>query len=205
MISHKYKCIFIHIQRTAGSSIEKWICDDDWWFIEESTKHMLASHYKEIYKEYWDDYFKFSFVRNPWDRMCSMLLNTEYYHISTNDDGIIDISKYKEKWGFPILIENDYRFSKREDVINDRHIENQVYGNILDEELDFIGKFENLQQDIQFIKDKLNIANDFNFHLMKSDNTKSYTEYYDEKTKEEVYNLYKNDIVKYNYNFGSNS
>jgi hypothetical protein len=201
MISHKYKCIFIHIQRTAGSSIEKWICDDDWWFIDKSTKHMLASQTKELYKEYWDDYFKFSFVRNPWNRMGSMFLNTEYYNISTNGSGIIDISKYKEKWGFPILVENDYRFSKREDVTNDRHIENQVYGNILDEELDFIGKFENLQQDIQFIKDKLNIANDFNFHLMKSDNSKNYTEYYDDKTKEEVYNLYKNDIVKYNYDF----
>jgi hypothetical protein len=201
MISHKYKCIFIHIQRTAGSSIEKWICDDDWWFIDKSTKHMLVSQTKELYKEYWDDYFKFSFVRNPWNRMGSMFLNTEYYNINTNGSGIIDISKYKEKWGFPILVENDYRFSKREDVLNEKHTENQVYGNILDEELDFIGKFENLQQDIQFIKDKLNIVNDFNFHLMKSDNTKNYTEYYDDKTKEEVYNLYKNDIIKYNYDF----
>ena len=66
MINHKYKCIFIHIPRCAGSSVELAIDGRDWWNVDISQKHMTAESCKKLYKDYWDEYFKFSFVRNPW-------------------------------------------------------------------------------------------------------------------------------------------
>ena len=65
MISHKYKCIFIHIPRTAGTFTELLIDGKDWWVPKgygsfRQEKHIIASQAKKIYKDYWDEYFKFS-------------------------------------------------------------------------------------------------------------------------------------------------
>lgn len=200
MISHKYKCIFIHIQRTAGTSIEKWIIGKDWWDIQPNTKHILASKAKEIYKDYWDDYFKFSFVRNPWDRVISNSIFSNFLgtHIK---NGLVDINEYKRKYGYPLTLEFDHRFYNREKLLNNKHKENQVYGNILDEELDFIGKFENLKNDLEFIRYKLKINSKFNIHTAKNKKRKHYKNYYNEKNKKEVKNLYFNDIMRFGYNF----
>ncbi|MDF2620749.1 MAG: uncharacterized protein K0S00_3408 [Xanthobacteraceae bacterium] len=54
MISHQYKCIFVHIQRCAGTSIEVWIDGADFWYKEPNNKHLLASQAKELYAAYWD-------------------------------------------------------------------------------------------------------------------------------------------------------
>jgi len=72
MISHELKCIFIHIPRTAGSSIERALINDDWWNVDRKTKHLIANQAKKLYSEYWNDYFKFSFVRDPYSRMLSL-------------------------------------------------------------------------------------------------------------------------------------
>src|SRR5690606_34688851 len=68
MIHHDYKCIFIHINRTGGQSVET-------AFGQPTQDHRLPQEYKEIYKDMWSEYFKFSFVRNPWDRMLSVFFN----------------------------------------------------------------------------------------------------------------------------------
>ena len=80
---------------------------------------------------------------------------------------------------------------------------NCVYINTLDEELDFIGKFESLQKDIEFIKKKLNIKKKFPFHkkLAKSEKRSKYQDYYNEKTKKVVQDLFKKDIEKFKYTF----
>ncbi|MDU8885473.1 sulfotransferase family 2 domain-containing protein [Yeosuana sp. MJ-SS3] len=201
MISHKYKCIFIHIPRTAGSSIEKWICGSDWWKIDKQTKHLLASQAKSIYQEYWDSYFKFSFVRNPWDRSVSCLKHPEYFGILF--DKRMNFNLYKERFKFPILVEYDYRFYQAKDIVNNRHKENMVYQNILDKEIDFIGTYENLEKDLNFIKRELGIKDKFEIKksLEKSNNRLAYQKYYDQKSIEEVNSLYKEDILKFNYSF----
>ncbi len=81
MISHAFRCIFIHIPRTAGSYIETMICGANWWKVEPKTKHLLSSQAKSIYSDYWDDYFKFSFVRNPWGRMVSLATFPNMYGV----------------------------------------------------------------------------------------------------------------------------
>jgi len=202
MISHKYKCIFIHIPRTAGTAIEKWICGEDWWYVEKETKHLLASQAKKIYQPYWDRYFKFSFVRNPWDRMVSCLGAYEgYFKIA--HDSFFDIGGYKQEFGYPVTIENDYRFSKRSDVLREKHQEYCVYLNILDEEMDFIGKFESLGKDIQYIKKKLKIEMDFPLKVKAgaSKRSKNYQEYYNEQSKKDVEDLFRKDIKKFGYQF----
>ncbi|MEI9916847.1 MAG: sulfotransferase family 2 domain-containing protein [Methylovirgula sp.] len=157
MISHKYRCIFIHIQRTAGSSIEEMITTDDWWRREASTKHLLASQAKRLYADYWDDYFKFSFVRHPVTRVMSCLKFTDHFGFSLSKGNRINFDGYRGLFGDRTVVEFDHRFYRREEIIQPQHCDGSVYGNILDEELDFIGKFENLAEDTKFIRDRLGI------------------------------------------------
>jgi hypothetical protein len=199
MISHKYKCIFIHIQRTAGTSIEKWLCGYDWFVIDKKTKHLLSSQAKEIYGDYWDEYFKFSFVRNPWDRMVSCLKFNKHFGLNINN-GIIDVGGYMEMYGYPKILEYDQRFYNRKDVEHDRHKNKSVYGNILDEDIDFIGRYEFLYDDIKKIQKKLNVVKDFDIFAQKS-NRKSYKKYYDERSKNLVNDIFLNDINYWNFNF----
>ena len=65
--------IFVHITRTGGTSIEVALAGQDWWQISPQTKHLSARQIRiQVGEEKWSDYFKFSIVRNPWDRVVSM-------------------------------------------------------------------------------------------------------------------------------------
>ena len=52
MISHKYKCIFIHLPRTAGTSIEKLICPIGTNGVTIREKHFHYRQAKEKYAEW---------------------------------------------------------------------------------------------------------------------------------------------------------
>lgn len=64
MISHKHKCIFIHIPSTSGTYIENLFNGDS---TLDDTRHLSIYKYKEMYHDYWDSYFKFTIVRNACD------------------------------------------------------------------------------------------------------------------------------------------
>ena len=199
MISHKYKCIFIHIQRTAGSSVESWICKKHWWTFEPETKYILASQAKELYKDYWDEYFKFSIVRNPWDRMVSYLRFSGMLRIKNTDK--TEFGGYKKKFGYPTLIEFDHRFYDLENLRTAKHQKECVYLNVLDEELNFIAKFENLKEDMRFIQGRIGIKEPFDINAGKPEKKSIYQEFYNEDTIKEVEDLYKKDIECFNYKF----
>lgn len=201
MISHKYRCIFIHIPRTAGSSIERWIHGDDWWGFEAESKHLIASQAKQKYAEYWDDYFKFSFVRNPWDRIISCMRWPGHFGVRwIEEQGRLDLSRYTELFGSPITVEHDHRFSQRSDLLNDHHLPGQVYLNMLDEEIDFIAKFETLADDCKFIRRQLGLRKRMKIHVNQSDRN-SYQHYYDEEARRLVGELYAGDIERFGYQF----
>jgi len=207
MISHDHKCIFIHIPRTGGSSFEKVIFGMDWFAHKKETKHLIASQAKEIYKEYWNDYFKFAIVRNPWDRCVSMLNFSKNYYGYEENFFKKKLTKkklewYKNRYNYPFTIEYDYRFYSISEVINERHSNNQVYLNILDEELDYVGKFENLHDDFKEVSKILGLNKQELPILAESKNRKkNYRDYYTSELKEIVENVYAKDIQKFNYSF----
>ncbi len=197
MISHEHKCIFIHIPRTAGTFIEHAICGKDWWGISSNTKHLLASTAKEIYKDYWNDYFKFSMVRNPWDRMVSLSRYSKYSGVNITNNQI-DFEGYKTRF---LPVEIDPRSKSKNAPVNP--IPHAVYLNILNEDLDFIGKFEDLEGSLEYISDnvKAKIFPPKNKVEGGDPNKKHYSHYYNDFSRKEVYNLYSKDIAHFNYSF----
>ena len=65
MISDKHKLIFIHIPKCAGCSIEK-------IFNSSMMDHQTALEIKSKHAEKWNSYFKFTIVRNTWERLVSI-------------------------------------------------------------------------------------------------------------------------------------
>ncbi len=197
MISHEHRCIFIHIPRTAGTLIEQWVFGVDWWDEQPRTKHLIASQAKRIYADHWDDYFKFAFVRDPIARVASCLSSFPDHFGLSKDDGL-DVSGYKRLFGNPIVVEHDHRFWQRRKLLTNKHAPNQVYKNIIDEELDFIGHFETLISDCMALQDRLSIPTE----LPRQKERIQIEEPIARFKKEDIaliYDLYKNDYAEFGY------
>jgi hypothetical protein len=71
MINHKHKFIFIHIPKCGGLSVStalEWV----------GLRHHTMEFYMKNYADYdLDEYYKFTFVRNPWSRVVSWY----FYHM----------------------------------------------------------------------------------------------------------------------------
>lgn len=198
MISHQYRCIFIHIPRCAGSSIEAWIIGKDWWQVDPPTKHLTAHQARGTYAEFWDDYFKFSFVREPIDRMVSCLKYPDHFGLTQNGPKI-DFSGYRERFQFGTMImEHDHRFTSLEDLPRSCHQDGAIYGNMLDEELDFIGRFETLKLDTSFVAEKLGIKEPFLFHHQSSSHPLSVKDL-SEDTRDDIHSLFDRDYQRFGY------
>jgi len=76
IVSHADRAIFIHIPKTAGSSIKKLGQLDYNGHVRAAAIRNRVSH------EVWSTYFKFAFVRNPWDRFLSLYC----YFATMNED-----------------------------------------------------------------------------------------------------------------------
>ena len=207
MIDHENEVIFIHIPRTGGTSIEKALIGEDFWKIDHRNKHATCHTAKKEYAEYWDDYFKFSFVRNPWDRHVSMLKHEEYFYgkSDTLGQGNLSIDKllhYTTKYGSPPdTIEFDYRFVERNFFDKFDLIPQAVYTNYVGPEMDFIGRFENLQNDFDIVTKMLGLEQRELPNSGASKERTHYSDYYDDKSQTLIKSIYDFDIKRFDYSF----
>jgi hypothetical protein len=180
MISHEHRCIFIHIPRTGGTSIEVAFTGNDLFNVIPFQKHLTARQSKDFYGDYWDDYFKFSIVRNPWDRVISL------YHF----EAFRDINVLSGK-SMNYFLETYEPYSHEPNPCD--------CNNIIDLPLDFIGRFENIEEDFKSICDHLEVS----FDLPHIESTKHghYSGYYNEETKQIVAEKYSDDIKRFGYDF----
>lgn len=178
MISHSHKFIFIQPKKTATSTVHGALY---WYMVVDYSKISRHAKYSEVLKLYPEskNYFKFCFVRNPWDRIVSL-----YCFRKT-------VAKMK--------VPTDMSF--KQFVLTTPLIPDQ-YGHIEGfDNFSFIGRFERLQDDFNIVCDKIGILRQQLPHNNKT-NHKHYTEYYDEETREIVAKKYARDIEYFGYEFG---
>lgn len=199
----QHKCIFVHIPKVAGVSISRA------FFGNLAGSHKSVSQYQLIFsKEEFDSYFKFAFVRNPWDRVFSAYnflkkggMNEEDYRWADEN-----IAHYEN---FDDFLHNGLRKSS---VRNWKHFIPQ--SNFLclpwseNLHVDFLGLFENIKDDFQFVANRLGFGET---RTLKHENASNsgikldYRDFYTKRSRKIVYDVYKRDIEILGYKFDNSS
>ena len=201
MISHDHKCIFIHIPKCAGNSI-------DVFFTGRHQRHGCMLDYEDqLGVAKLSTYFKFTVVRNPWDRIVSYFSFVKKLIQNENQPSKeMLISEYGIDFTFDDFVKNKLNVLTvgGTKYVNKLKTANQIdwiknSKNELD--IDYICKFENLQYDFNEVCDKIGIPQQQLPHKNKTKHN-HYTEYYDDVTREIVANRYAEDIEYFGYKFG---
>lgn len=183
LINRAYKWAFIHIPKTGGTSISSVLSEIDG--TERITMHDSIRAFENV-----DGYFIFTFVRNPFTRLQSAYqhgIRKGEYTTSFSDFIKLDLSS--NIWMMP-----QYYF------INSGANEKRT--------VSFIGKYENLNNDISYVFNKLNIDSrlphlnnnpiyERHPNLKQHDYYKSF--YSENWMKDWVRERYKDDFKQFNY------
>ncbi|HEX2595616.1 MAG TPA: sulfotransferase family 2 domain-containing protein [Luteimonas sp.] len=216
MISHHDHCVFVHVPKTAGQSVETFFLkrvgltweqraplllrpNDNPDLGPPRLAHLRARDYvqkKWVTPEQFDSYFRFAFVRNPWDRTAS------FYR--TGYDRVCSFPRFV-RFHLPRLLERKpWFFGPQAEYL---HAEN---GTLL---VDFVGRYERLAADFREVCNQLGIpdgtlphANDSNHNIgpvarLLRRRPRPYTDMFDARSKTLVARIYADDIDAFKYRF----
>jgi len=208
IVSHKHKFIFFAVPKTATHAIRealrKHTDEDDW---EQQT--LFGKQYLPIPElasighghisvmqlrphlpiETWDTYFKFGFVRNPFDRFVStcFFLNRQNPDFENNARTFMKRALRADRFRQRILVR-----PQAEQLTDDR-------GAIA---LDFVGRYEDLQCSFDMISERLKLPTT-DLSLKNASERASFEKYYDDELVETIGNYYGKDLRMFGYEFSS--
>jgi hypothetical protein len=187
------RTIFIHIPKTAGVSLVKSI------FGHVTLEgHRSVSFYKQVFGTRYSDFFTFTIVRNPWDRLYSAYKFLQKGGINIHDKNAFEthLSTYKDFEDFVLKGLNEKIIWEIMHLIPQYEFVCDKNGKII---VDYVGKFENLKESADEINDILKL--DFELkHHNKTDN-KDYKDIYTTEMIEKVHQIYQKDIDIFEYSF----
>jgi chondroitin 4-sulfotransferase 11 len=213
-VSDDKKFIYVHIPKCAGSSIASAMrssgiklrlkgratCDDKtaYKFDDMWLHHLPAATLRRIVTpEQWNTYFKFSFVRNPWD----VAVSTYFYHKRR----IAESKEFRDN--HPEIVSLYSRASSFDEWValqsRDKFYIRPMTDYLLDETgelcLDFIGRYETLGDDFSRVCHRIGIA--MPIPHMNGTERGPYRDYYTETTRNLVAEAFAQDIEAFGYSF----
>lgn len=178
--------VFIHINKTGGSSVEA--------ALKLPFEHKTALEKKvELGPALWRRKYKFSFVRNPWDKVVSHY----HYRVQTNQTGLGEGSLSFGDWvraayrdRDPRLYDKPRMFMPQWQWISDEEARSMV---------DFVGRFETLSDDFNTLCRNLGVR----AHLphLKASTREGYAAYYEPETRAIVGEVFQEDVRHFGYEF----
>lgn len=187
--SMKYSFVYVHednniiyfdVPKCASTVVRKELFDDDDLMSMVNPERDSS------------EYFKFAFVRNPWDRLVS-----NWKMFTTHPKRIKQLRAMTDK-----DLSEFKNFVHFAQVIKNHHWQPQVL--YLPEKLNFVGRIENFDEDFSRLCD---LIDESPRRLEKLNATKrgQYQEYYTDDLIRVVEKMYDEDISKFGYEFGSDT
>lgn len=200
--------VFVHVPKTGGQSMERSVSEKSKSYFDIHSPLYAAEELIEPEALYSEKYWKFAFVRNPFDWEVS----NYFWHNFANSNGDIPKCTFDEwvKWRYDddqsiIKIDHFKKLNKEDDYWYFKGFgKNPQLGMFLSSNgefsVDFVGRFENLNKDWQKVCSVLNIENDLK-HYGKSKHN-DYRQYYNNSETYDIVEVAKRiDLQVFNYNF----
>ncbi|HXT11718.1 MAG TPA: sulfotransferase family 2 domain-containing protein [Candidatus Angelobacter sp.] len=195
--SAKHKCIFVHIPKCAGASIRESL------FGGPGAHRTLAGYQTVLAPQLFADCFKFTFVRNPWDRVVSAFFYLKNKNMKSNQQWakknlspFQDFNAFVREWLTPeniwsyVFFRPQYHF---------------ICLNGKQPAVDFIGFFENLAPDFALIRERIKSPAKLAEKNRNPLRGQDYREYYSDETRGLVAEIYAEDIELFGYSFDNSS
>lgn len=191
LLSKKYRCIFIHINKSAGTSIE---------MVLRSSPAIFRKHYMTamdirdfVCEDKWNEYFKFAIVRNPWDKMVSLY---KYRRKMKKIPRALEFNQFihgVDNYTTP-------RKSKRNIIQTSNQLEFCVDKNgvII---LDYIGRFENIHKEWRHICNEIKCTKSLPHVKVTKSKHIHYSKYYDDESVDIISCRFDKDISYFGYKF----
>ena len=208
LISDQKKFIFVHISKTAGTSIRaalepysikspsgKWHSllrrfdlPKNYSNYKFSRHAFLSEASEKMPNNLYQTYFKFAVVRNPWDRLVSSYHSHHGLKKELNPN-----RKYKEAVSFHEHLERQHR-RKNFQLSRITNVDGDI-------DLDFMLRFEQLASDVEQLAEKLdlNISLPHRNHSFRK--KAAYQDYYDQNSKNFVAKYWADEIDLLGYQF----
>ena len=189
MISDEYKCIFIHTPKCAGESIETAFLG----------KPLNISRYEGHFEKHWGiretskkypakfaAYFKFSVVRNPWDRVVSWVKyrDKRYNRIA---------GTFEDRLWTDLNDPRFVGFMQRHSFHNMLYINGTI-------SVDYIIRMERLQAGFDAVCDRIGMERTLLPHQNRTEH-QHYAQYYTALSRDSVARLFAGDIALFDYEF----
>lgn len=187
----RYRCIFIHVPKAAGTSVAQSL-------FGAASRHVDYHEYERANPAKFRHYFKFTFVRNPWDRLLSaytFLLNGGMNDMDAAwaAEHLANIDEFRDF--VQLLVE-------RPELLQWVHLRPQhsflcnEHGDI---KVDFVGRVENIEVDFATIAARIGVP--ANLSIRNRSDHVPYADIYDARSREQVARLYRSDIEIFGYSF----
>ena len=220
LVSHRHRYLFVHIAKTGGTSVRKVMRQDRWgdplyWpsflchRISRLCQHRLGSMMPRhapalVAREMlpptlFEQLFKFTFVRNPWDRLAS-----GYRHFRQERLDLLrryQIGNFAEFVDWILTVAPDR--TPRAALIRALRRPQSEYlvdwnGRLL---VDFVGRYERLEEDFRKIADRLGLKGRKLPHERRSSERGDYRSMYTDALAERVGQVYTSDRSAFGYRF----
>jgi hypothetical protein len=219
IVSHRHKFIFVHLGRTGGRSLTEALaryCGPDDIITWTSGKvrgqnaagfgrHDSAREIRaKVGERVWNEYFKFTFERNPWEKIVS-----RYWDYACGRGR----KAYKRVWqrvfGKPLSFPAWFRLKVWQGrLVGLGHIRLPAHfhdytqsGRII---VDFLGRCENRAQHVALLSERLgiDIRDDLQHGAVFHRERKPYTELFDPWMQRMVGRVFRRDLALLGYRFG---
>jgi len=188
IIDNNKKFVFVAIAKTACTSIHR-----RFDIHQDPIPNIYHMHLRNILKEnpMTKDYFKFAFVRNPYDRLLSAFYNFRF-------------SPEHKDWAYPIYKYDTFRDFvldiKNSGCLDFIHLATQ-FDFLRDGDdigVDFVGKYENLNEDFAKVEDHLGLEHVI-LPVVRTSRHPHYELMYDSEMKSKVQEVYEKDFEVFGY------